>query len=50
MAGGKLLGFLQNNPQIVGGVRNAVGGFLDSKGLGQQEKELGDNFSIPLCN
>lgn len=34
MAGGKFLGFLQNNPQLVKGVKTAVGGFLDSKGLG----------------
>lgn len=38
MAGGKLLGFLQNNPQLVTGVKTAVGGFLDSKGLGDKEK------------
>ncbi|MFM1754997.1 MAG: hypothetical protein RLZZ236_1936 [Bacteroidota bacterium] len=34
MAGGKLLGFLQNNPQLVQGAKTAVGGFLNSKGLG----------------
>lgn len=34
MAGGKLLGFLQNNPQLVQGAKTAVGGFLQSKGLG----------------
>lgn len=34
MAGGKLLGFLQNNPQLVEGAKTAVGGFLNSKGLG----------------
>jgi hypothetical protein len=34
MAGGKLLGFLQSNPQLVQGAKTAVGGFLESKGLG----------------
>jgi hypothetical protein len=36
MAGGKLLGFLQNNPQLVQGAKTAVGGFLESKGLGDK--------------
>jgi hypothetical protein len=31
---GKLLGFLQSNPQLVQGAKTAFGGFLNSKGLG----------------
>jgi hypothetical protein len=42
MAGGKLLGFLQNNPQLVQGAKTAVGGFLESKGLGQQQIPTND--------
>jgi hypothetical protein len=34
MAGGKLLGFLQSNPQLIDGAKKAVGGFLTEKGLG----------------
>lgn len=49
MAGGKLLGFLQNNPQLVQGAKTAVGGFLNSKGLGGNSTEtLGESSPVEL--
>ena len=50
MAGGKLLGFLQNNPQLVEGAKTAVGGFLNSKGLGGNAvpETLGESAPLEL--
>ena len=43
MAGGKLLGWLQNNPQIVQGVRGAVNTALDKQGLGGTKATANDD-------
>lgn len=47
MAGGKLLGWLQSNPQIVQGVRGAVNTALEKQGLGQSKDTSADD-SAPL--